>query len=141
MTHNSNTLSTQTILIVEDDSHLINALEKALKSEEIHVKTISRGDLVYDFVKNNRVDMIFLDIMLPGKDGYEVLKQLKNDPSITKIPVIILSNLGETENVQRGLNLGAADYLVKTNIKLEELRKIMNKHLLYFSARKNLHRD
>ena len=60
-----------------------------------------------------RPDIIFLDIRLPGKDGFEVLQELRRDPSTAETPVIILSNFGEKELVERGLKLGALEFLVK----------------------------
>ena len=60
--------------------------------------------------------LVLLDLVLPGIDGFEVLKQLKADPEISHIPVVILSNLGQKEDIDRGLNLGAKDYLIKAHL-------------------------
>ena len=142
MTQSQNTiLSTLTVVVVEDNSDLAQLLKKSLQSQAINVTVITRGDQVIKYLKNNRVDLIFLDIILPGKDGYQVLKEIKNNDNTKQIPVIILTNLSNTEQVERGINLGAADFLVKTNVTLEEIKKLMHKHIVFHSARKNLHKD
>ena len=62
-----------------------------------------------------------MDLILPGIDGFEVLKQIKKDSQVSGIPVLILSNLGQREEIERGLNLGAADYLVKAHFTPDEI--------------------
>jgi len=71
--------------------------------------------------KEELPQLILLDLILPGIDGFEVLKQIKEDSQINKIPVIILSNLGQQEEVEKGLKLGAADYLVKAHFTPDEI--------------------
>ena len=74
--------------------------------------------------------MIFLDIMLPGDlDGFEILKRLKADEKLENIPVIILSNLGQTQEIDRAMDLGARDYVVKATVDLDRLAEIAKKHL------------
>ena len=71
--------------------------------------------------------MILLDLILPGIDGFEVLSRTREDPALTSIPVIILSNLGQKDDVERGLKLGAIDYLIKAHFTPNEIiEKIAN---------------
>jgi len=66
-------------------------------------------------IKEEKPGLVLLDLILPGIDGFEVLTKMREDPSLSSIPVIILSNLGQKEDVERGLKLGAADYLIKAH--------------------------
>ncbi len=65
--------------------------------------------------------MLLLDLILPGIDGFEVLSKIKEEPATASIPVVILSNLGQREDVERGLKLGAVDYLVKAHFTPNEI--------------------
>ena len=66
-------------------------------------------------VKEEKPDMVLLDLILPGIDGFEVLAKMKEDPILAQIPVIILSNLGQKDDIERGLKMGADDYLIKAH--------------------------
>ncbi|MDO8436326.1 MAG: response regulator, partial [bacterium] len=78
-------------------------------------------------IKTEKPDLILLDLILPGIDGFEVLAKIKDDPTLSAIPVIILSNLGQQEDVERGLKLGAVDYLIKAHFTPGEIiEKIKN---------------
>jgi DNA-binding response OmpR family regulator len=65
--------------------------------------------------------LVLLDLILPGIDGFQVLAQIKNEPALAKIPVIILSNLGQKEDIEKGINLGASDYLIKAHFTPNEI--------------------
>ena len=81
-------------------------------------------------IKSEKPDLILLDLILPGIDGFEVLSQTKKDPEVSSIPVIILSNLGQKEDIERGLKLGATDYLIKAHFTpgeiIEKIRLIIS---------------
>ena len=66
-------------------------------------------------MKSGKPDLVLLDLILPGIDGFEVLSKMKEDPELQGIPVIILSNLGQRDDVQKGIDLGAKDYLIKAH--------------------------
>lgn len=116
------------ILIIEDDKFLRKLIDKKLTEEGLGVSKVANGKEGLKTAKEKKPDLILLDLVLPGMNGFEVLSQLKKDSeeSIRKIPVIVLSNLGQKEEVEKGMNLGAADYLVKARFTLEEIIEKIN---------------
>jgi DNA-binding response OmpR family regulator len=112
------------ILIIEDDAILNRALQDFLlkhESQAFEASGASNGDEGVRFAKERKPDLIILDIILPKKDGFEVLTEIKADPEIKETPVILLTNLSGLNDVQRALELGASTYLVKSDYKLEEV--------------------
>lgn len=103
------------ILIVEDDKFLRELIVAKLSKEGYVVVETADGEEGIKKIKEENPDLILLDLILPGIDGFEVLSQIKNDPTVSSIPVIILSNLGQREDIERGLSLGAKDYLIKAH--------------------------
>ena len=75
------------------------------------------------------IDLILLDIMLPDIDGFDLLETIKNDEKTKRIPVIIISNLGQPEDIQQGKSLGAKDYLVKSDLSLDQVVEKVRKNL------------
>jgi DNA-binding response OmpR family regulator len=115
------------ILIVEDDKFLRELIAKKLKNEGFDVVEAVDGKEGLKKIKEERPDLVLLDLILPGIDGFEVLARVKEDPNLAQIPVIILSNLGQREEVERGLKLGARDYLIKAHFTPGEIvEKIKN---------------
>ncbi len=119
------------ILIVEDDLFLSDLCSKKLKKVGFEVLTAFDGQDGLKKIKEEKPALVLLDIVLPGLSGFEVLKQIKTNPESASIPVIILSNLGQKEDVQRGITLGAEDYIVKANYTpseiIEKIKKVMEK--------------
>jgi len=103
------------ILIIEDDKFLRELIAQKLYKENFEVAEAVDGEEGVKKIKSEKPDLILLDLILPGIDGFEVLSQMKEDPALTSIPVIILSNLGQKEDVEKGLKLGAVDYLIKAH--------------------------
>jgi len=103
------------ILIVEDDKFLRELISRKLSDEGFDVAEAIDGEEGVKKAKAENPDLILLDLILPGIDGFEVLSKTKEDPNSASIPVIILSNLGQKEEVEKGLKLGAADYLIKAH--------------------------
>lgn len=101
------------ILVVEDDKFLRELISKKLSNEGFSIVEAIDGEDGVKKIKEEKPDLILLDLILPNIDGFEVLAKAKADPSTSGIPVVILSNLGQDEEVQRGLKLGAVDYLIK----------------------------
>lgn len=111
------------ILIVEDDSILQKALLEFLTAEGFETMSALDGEEGVKIGKEKKPDLILLDIVLPKMDGYEVLKAMKADESTKKIPIILLTNLGSLNDVEKALDLGATTYLIKADYKLEEVTK------------------
>lgn len=104
-------MSAPTILIIEDEIHIANALVFNLEAEGYQVRHAVSGEEGLDILKGHKVDLLVLDLMLPGISGYEVCRQLRAvDP---QLPVLILSARAEERDRIKGLQLGADDYLVK----------------------------
>jgi DNA-binding response OmpR family regulator len=115
------------ILIVEDDRFLRELIARKLRNEGYEVLEAVDGEEGLKRIKEEKPDLILLDLILPGIDGFEVLAKAKEDPDTTQIPVIILSNLGQREEVEKGLKLGAIDYLIKAHFTPGEIiEKIKN---------------
>ncbi|MBL7053330.1 MAG: response regulator [Candidatus Portnoybacteria bacterium] len=113
----------KTILFIEDEPTLQKAIGRYLEQEGYNIKSALDGDLGLEIAKKEKPDLILLDIILPKKDGFEVLKELKENETTKNIPVIVLTNLESDADVERTLSLGATTYLVKANYKLEEITK------------------
>jgi DNA-binding response OmpR family regulator len=103
------------IFIIEDDKFLRELISKKLYKENYNVITAVNGEEGIKKIKEEKPDLVLLDLVLPGINGFEVLSQIKNDPTISLIPVIILSNLGQEEDIEKGMELGAIDYMVKAH--------------------------
>ena len=103
------------ILVVEDDKFLRELIIRGLKKEGFEVIQAIDGEEGIKKIEEERPDLVLLDLMLPGIDGFAVLEQVKNDPNLALIPIIILSNLGQKDDLDRGLELGAIDFLVKAH--------------------------
>lgn len=119
----------KTILIIEDDKFLRELIAQKLIKEGYKTSEAIEGEEGLKKIQEEKPDLVLLDLILPGIDGFEVLSKVKTDPELTKIPVIILSNLGQKEEIERGLKLGARDYLVKANFTLSEIIKKIKKIL------------
>lgn len=110
------------ILIVEDDKFLRELISQKLgEQEEFDVVEAIDGEKGLKMIEEENPDLILLDLILPGMDGFEVLTKANDNPETSSIPVIILSNLGQKDEIERGLKLGATDYLVKAHFTLGEI--------------------
>jgi len=117
------------ILFIEDESALQRTIGDILKSKGYKVIKALDGESGLRSAKEEKPDLILLDLILPKMDGFEVLRGLKVSEETKNIPVIILTNLEETEDIQKALELGATTYLVKSSYTLEELVKKIEKAL------------
>jgi DNA-binding response OmpR family regulator len=112
---------TKNILIIEDDDFFRELIRKKLSSQDFKVSEAINGEDGLIMIKEERPDLILLDLLLPNIDGFEVLSKIKLDPNNSLIPVIILSNLGQQEDIERGLKLGANDYLIKSQFDIDQV--------------------
>lgn len=109
------------IVVAEDDQFISNAYRVKLTKVGYEVKMVTDGQELLDLLKTYTPDLIILDILMPTKDGFETLKELKASEKWKNIPVIIASNLGQKNDIDQGLALGAKDYIVKSDLSLEDL--------------------
>lgn len=109
------------ILLVEDDRYLSKIYSNKLRLNGFDVSLATTGEEGLHKAATERPDLILLDLILPGKDGFQVLEELKTDRTTQKIPVVILSNLGQEADIERGMNLGARSYLIKANLSLSQI--------------------
>lgn len=109
------------ILIIEDDPFLQSMYVTKLEASGYEVVSEEDGAKGFSSAQSEKPDLILLDILLPGKDGFEILEELKQDADAEKIPVILLTNLGQRKDIERGLELGAVDYLIKAHFTPSEV--------------------
>lgn len=117
------------ILIIEDDKFLAKMLGRMLESHNYDIMHAINGKEGLVKASSSGVDLILLDIMLPDIDGFDLLETIKSNDNTKKIPVIIMSNLGQPEDRQQGRALGAVDYLVKSDLSLDEVVGKIRKYL------------
>lgn len=101
------------ILIIEDDKFLRELIVQKLLKEGYDVTEGFDGEEGLKKLNEEKPNLVLLDLILPGIDGFEVLQKAKQNPETANIPILVLSNLGERESMEKGLKLGAADFLVK----------------------------
>lgn len=111
------------VLLIEDDIRVRELYELVLKMDEYTVITAETGEDGLEKAKAENPDLIFLDIRLPGINGLEVLEALRQDAETKDIPVVILSNLDDEKTVNKGISLGALEYVVKSRITPQDLSK------------------
>lgn len=115
------------ILFIEDEPSLRRSMRKVLEKHHYSFLEADDGENGIQIAKKELPDLILLDLILPKKNGFEALEELKNDPATNKIPVIVLTNLSQSQDIEKALSLGAISYLVKTNYSLTEIiEKIKN---------------
>jgi DNA-binding response OmpR family regulator len=117
------------ILFIEDEAALQKTFRDILEKEGYQMISALDGESGLRLAKSQKPDLILLDLILPRKDGFEVLKELKEDEATEGIPVIVLTNLEDIESVERAIELGATTYLVKAQYTLEEVIQKVKKAL------------
>lgn len=117
------------ILVVEDEDIFGRLLQRKLEKEGFEAILVTDGEQALKAVKKDKPDLILLDLILPVRDGFQVLKDLHEDADFSKIKVIVLSNLGQNEDIKRAKELGAIDYLVKTDTTAQDTVTLIHKHL------------
>lgn len=118
------------VLLVEDDIFLSSLLGNRLRKEGMDVLNVKSGNEVLKALKEFQPDLILLDLILPGKSGFEVMEEIKGDPQAPKVPIIILSNLGQDSDIAKGKELGAVEYVVKARITIDDLVKQLHDFLV-----------
>lgn len=118
------------ILVAEDDKFLSRAYKAKLTKAGFEVKLASDGAEALETLKTFLPDLILLDLIMPVKDGFAVLTEIKTNPAWKKIPVIVASNLGQKEDIDKSKQLGAVDFIVKSDLSLENVIKKINSLLI-----------
>jgi len=117
------------ILVIEDDKFLRELITRKLSDDGFVTVEARDGEEGIKKVKEEKPDLVLLDLILPSIDGFEVLSQIKKDENLKSIPIIILSNLGQKEEVEKGLKMGAVDYLIKAHFTpgeiIEKIKSIL----------------
>ncbi len=117
-------MSCPKILVVDDDAFIRRPLEFILREEGFDPRTAVDGDEGLAKISEDPPDLIILDLMMPGRDGFDVCRTVKSNPEHADIPIILLSARGREQDRDRGLSLGAADFMTKPYSPSELLRKI-----------------
>lgn len=111
------------ILIAEDDGLLQKVMRTKFEKAGYRVSIAGDGEEALAKMRAEKPALVLLDIRMPKKNGFEVLKEAKRDPAIADIPVLILSNLSQDPDIEKGLELGAADYIVKSDLSISDVVK------------------
>ena len=121
------------ILIIEDDSFLSEMYSTKLIQEGFETEIAINGKQGIDKIKDIKPDLVLLDIVLPKMDGFEILESVKKDPELKNIPIVLLTNLGQKNEIEKGLSLGADEYIIKAHFtptavvtKIKEVLKLKN---------------
>ena len=117
------------ILLVEDDVFIKQMYSNKIEELGLTVYTASNNDEFKDIINKYDFDLVLLDLVLPNISGFDILKVLKKDDRLKNIPVIILSNLSSQTDVNQAFNLGAVDYIVKSNYTPAEVMRTIQKYL------------
>jgi DNA-binding response OmpR family regulator len=119
------------ILLIEDDSFLLSMYAAKFELENFEVISAEDGEKGLKLAAKVPPDIILLDIILPKVDGFDVIGKLKADEELKKIPIILLTNLSQKNDIDKGLNLGADDYLIKAHFTpsevVEKVKEVLNK--------------
>lgn len=117
------------ILFIEDESVMQKAVGEFLGVKGYNVMAALDGELGINMARQKLPDLILLDIILPKKNGFDVLKELKNDPTTKSIPVIVLTNLSQMGDISKIMELGVTTYLIKSDQSLKDIAAIVEKTL------------
>lgn len=118
-------MSAKKILLIEDDQHLTNLIKIKLEKEGYSVCAVPDGMNALTVLKKERPDILLLDFELPSKNGVEILGEIRENEETKALPVIVISNSGSPIEVFRFQKLGVKDYLIKAELNLDELVKII----------------
>ena len=115
------------LLLVEDDRSICRAMEFRLGREDYEITVAHDGEEGLAKLLESTPDLVLLDLILPKLNGFELLKRLRENPETAAVPVIVLSNLSQKDDVEQAMKLGALDFYVKSNITMDEIAGIVRK--------------
>ncbi len=117
------------ILVAEDDTFYAKIYQSKLSAEGFEVALAANGDQVMEFIASRMPDILLLDLIMPEKDGFQTLEELRNNEKTKNLKVIVLSNLGQEEDIKKAKAYGVLDYIVKTDISIQDLVKVIKDSL------------
>ena len=117
------------ILVAEDDRFLVTAYRAKLTKAGFEVQIASDGDEVLATLQKFIPDIMLLDLVMPKKDGFAALEAIKKDEKLKHIPIIVASNLGQKEDLDKAKALGADDYIIKSDMSMDALVQKINSHI------------
>ena len=109
------------ILLAEDDPFLASLLKNRLEKESFVVNVARDGEEALKMLRAENFDLLLLDIILPKKSGFELIEEVRQDPKLEKLSIIIISNLGQPEDVERGQKSGVIEYFIKAKTSIDDL--------------------
>lgn len=109
------------VLIVEDDALLVKAYEAKMTRSGLVVRIVNDGDEALEALQSFQPDLVLLDLIMPHKDGYAFLQEIKTMPAFQNLPIIVASNLGQKTDIDKVKALGVIDYIVKSEMSLDQL--------------------
>jgi DNA-binding response OmpR family regulator len=122
------------ILLIEDEEMLANMYEVKFQNEGFEVIKALDGATGLELSKTTSPDMVLLDVIMPKMDGFSVLKSMREDEATKDLPVMLLTNLGQDEDIQKGKELGVIGYLIKANVTPAEVVESVKKELAKLKA-------
>ena len=117
------------ILIIEDEEIIYSLLQKKLTEENYHVSVAKDGVEGMEKVREAKPDLVLLDIIMPRKGGFEVMEEMQGDENLKGIPIIVISNSGQPVELDRAKELGAKDWLIKTEFDPQEILEKVKKQI------------
>jgi CheY-like chemotaxis protein len=109
------------VLVVEDDRFLISAYRAKLSKSGYEVHMAGDGEEALEHLKTEHPDIILLDLVMPRKDGFATLAEIRQIESLKNVPVIVASNLGQKEDIDKAKSLGASDFIIKSDLSMDDL--------------------
>ncbi|TSC63199.1 MAG: two-component system, OmpR family, response regulator RpaB [Parcubacteria group bacterium Gr01-1014_106] len=117
------------ILLIEDDAFIAGMYQTKLAMLGYTIRVASDGEEGWTMLTTEPPDLLLLDVVLPKRDGFEILAAARKDPKLQQLPILLLTNLGQKPDVQRGLELGANDYIIKAHFTPSEVVEKIEKVL------------
>ena len=118
------------VLIIEDDSFYSNVYKTKIEKEGLSAVLASDGEEALKIAMEKKPALVILDLVMPGQDGFQTLTEMSSDPNLKDIPVVVLSNLSQEEDIKYVMDLGAKEYIIKANIPINELIQKIKKYLI-----------
>jgi two-component system alkaline phosphatase synthesis response regulator PhoP len=116
-------MTAKKICIIEDDSMLLGVLLERLTDEGYLVSGFAKAETAIEYIEAEKPDIVLTDLVLSNMDGFEIIRIISSRADLKNIPVIILSNLGDKADIDRAISLGASDFMIKSDLSLEDIIK------------------